>query len=214
MSTRTKLFSIIASALLISASSQAAPAKTGESFKAIGEITATSTEQLIQGWPAKSKEVAQTTIKKYGQPHEVTTSMLVWNNNGPWKRTIIYREPVKHSFPIEHQDVMQQFVNYQVPPQKFDELALYDGSVVAERTNGELSARCDKEPMNILALNLAHDVATGKKTVESARAYYAKTAMAFMNGKSDPYVEKLQFETMPNAGDPDKPAPGAKMAAK
>ena len=46
-----------------------------------------------------------------------------------------------------------------------------------ERTR-EISARCDKEEMNFLALNLANDVATGNKTIEKARIYYAEAAMA------------------------------------
>lgn len=38
-----------------------------------------------------------------------------------------------------------------------------------ERTRGELAARCDKEEMNYLALNLANDIATGKVDVDEAR---------------------------------------------
>lgn len=65
-----------------------------------------------------------------------------------------------------------------VPPDKFDDLALYDGSVIVERTKGEISARCDQEPMNFLALNLAHDIITGKRSVGDARKTYAEKAMA------------------------------------
>lgn len=57
--------------------------------------------------------------------------------------------------------------------------------------------------MNFLALNLAHDVATGKKTVKEARAYYAKSAMDFMQGKMDPYVQELKFTTGGDTKDPD-----------
>jgi len=92
-----------------------------------------------------------------------------------------------------------------VPLGKYDDLARYDGSVIAERTKGELSARCDKEEMNYLALNLAHDVATGRRTVEDARRFYAETAMATMKGEMPPYVQRLQFD--PSRGgtaDPDK----------
>lgn len=84
-------------------------------------------------------------IEKYGAPNEYTESMLIWNNNGPWKRTIVYKEEVDHHFPMPHKDVLEQFVNRNVPVEKFTELAQYDGSVIVERTKGEISARCDKE---------------------------------------------------------------------
>ncbi len=133
--------------------------------------------------------------------------MLIWYNNGPWKRTILYKEEIPHDFPKPHTDLLQQFIDYKTPVDKSDELATYDGSVIVERTKGEISARCDKEEMNFLALNLANDVATGNKTVEEARMYYAKAAMAFMNGEKDPYTQGLQF-TVPhgNTGDRDMPA--------
>jgi hypothetical protein len=61
--------------------------------------------------------------------------------------------------------------------------------------------------MNFLALNLANDVASGKKTVEEARAYYARAAKEFMQGKMDPYTKQLQFQiSKVNTADPDSPA--------
>ncbi len=165
-------------------------------------------QSAISGWPPKPQEVGREMIQKYGQPDEVTASMLIWNSNGPWKRTILYREEVPHTFPMKHTDLLEQFVDYRVPPDKFDELARYDGSVIVERTKGEISARCDKEDMNLLALNLANDIVTGKRSVENARSFYAKTAMAFKAGKKDPYTQQLQF-SVPKGGtaDPDRPMP-------
>ena len=54
--------------------------------------------------------------------------MLVWYNNGPWKRTIISREELPHSYPKPHTDLLEKFINYSVPPEKFDDLAMYDGA--------------------------------------------------------------------------------------
>ncbi len=165
-------------------------------------------DAMIADWPATPQKVARETIAKYGPPHEATSSMLVWHANGPWKRTILSRDEVPHEFPMKHTDVLEQSIDYRVPPDRFDELAAYDGSVIVERTKGEMSARCDKEEMNFLALNLAHDVATGKKTVAGAREFYAKTAMAFKQGKKDPYTQGLQFAVgKGGTGDPDKPMP-------
>ncbi|MGE3597130.1 MAG: hypothetical protein AB7N70_16415 [Dehalococcoidia bacterium] len=115
---------------------------------------------------------------------------------------------------MPHKDVLEQFVAYRVPPDKFDELANYDGSVIVERTKGEISARCDKEPMNFLALNLAHDIVEGKRSVEDARQFYAKTAMETMQGKKPEYVQKLHFSPSQRTSDADTPAKDMKEMMK
>jgi hypothetical protein len=171
-------------------------------------IAADKTAQdVIADWPAKPKEAAQAMVAKYGPPGGVTSQALIWWDKGPWKEIVVNRREVPHSFPKPHTDLLEQAIDYRVPPDRFDELAHYDGSVIVERTKGTMSARCDKEEMNFLALNLAHDVVTGKRTVANARKTYADTAMAFMKGEKRPYTQKLQFEVAKGgAGDPDQPA--------
>ena len=43
-------------------------------------------------------------------------------------------------------------MNYRVPPEKLNDLGRDDGSVVVARTNGEISARCDKDGANFQRL--------------------------------------------------------------
>ncbi len=174
----------------------------------LSSVTANEAKGIISSWPAKTQEVATAVMAKYGAPNEITATMLVWHNNGPWKRTVIHKEPVQHNFPMPHLDLLEQFINYQVPEEQFDDLARYDGSVVVAKTVGEMSARCDKEGANFLAINLANDIAMGKKNVEEARSYYARAIKEMMQGKMDPYLEKLQFSPMSNTKSPDQPAPG------
>lgn len=170
-------------------------------------VSMDAVDEIIGMWPDVPREVAQTVMEKYGPPQEATASLLIWHKNGPWKRTILCRDVVQHDFPVPHPDLLEQFVDYQVPPDKFDELAQYDGSVIVERTKGEISARCDKEEMNFLAINLANDIVEGKRSVEEARQFYAETAMAFKEGQSDPYVEGFVFEVPEGeTADPDEPA--------
>ena len=83
-------------------------------------------------------------------------------------------------------------------------LARFDGSVMAERTTGELSARCHDEQANFLALNLMHDIVTGKKNAKEAREYYAREFADYRRKKPTPYMERLRFT--PSTGgtrDPD-----------
>ena len=161
-----------------------------------------SAQAILANWPTKPAEVGQLMIRKYGTPDEATPRILRWHGDGGWKRSILYREEVPHNFPMPHTDLLEQVIDYRVPPDKFDELAAYDGSVIVERTKGEISARCDKEEMNFLALNLANDIVTGKRSVEEARQFYAQTAMAFKQGRKDPYTQRLQFQ-VPQSGTPD-----------
>ena len=178
-----------------------------EATPSASPVAMETVDQIVSAWPDVPREVAQTVMDKYGPPQEATPSRLIWFDNAPWKRTILYRDVVQHDFPIPHPDLLEQFIDYQAPLEMYDELAVYDGSVIVERTKGEISARCDKEEMNFLAINLANDVATGARTAEEARQFYAETAMAFMEGTSDPYVEGFVFE-VPEGGtaDPDEPA--------
>lgn len=164
-----------------------------------------SAASVIADWPATPKEVAQKTIEKYGEPDGVTKDMLVWTDNGPWKKTSVSREEIPHDFPVPHTDLMKQEIDYRVPADKFDDLARYDGSVIVERTKGTIAARCDKEEANFLALNLAHDIVTGKKTAEQAREAYAKDVKASMMGEKPAYMQKLQFSVPKgNTADADR----------
>jgi hypothetical protein len=89
-----------------------------------------------------------------------------------------------------------------VPPDKFDALAAYDGSVIAERTKGELAARCDMEEANFLALNLAHDIVTGIRSVAQARQFYAEV---MQEKRPTEYLQGLRFQVPRTAqGDPDR----------
>ncbi len=158
----------------------------------------------LKSWPEASQMAAKEMMDKYGKPQIMSERMLVWVNNGVWSRTIVYKHEAQHNFPVPHKDVMQQFIGYKIANlDKVDELAEFDGSVVFDRTQGEISARCDKEANNILALNLANDVATGKKSVKEAREFYGKTIMAAMKGEKPEYTQKLMFSGDTNAADPD-----------
>lgn len=149
--------------------------------------------ETIQGWPKESQEATQLVIDKYGEPDEVTATSLTWIRPGPWKRIVATKEFYEHRFPTPHMDCVESVIDYRVPVGKLDEMARFDGSVIVERTVGEVSARCHDEEANFLALNLMHDIATGRKTVDEARAYYGKEFLDYRRKKPTPYMEKLRF---------------------
>ena len=157
-----------------------------------------------EAWPKESREAAQLVIDKYGPPTEATPSQLTWHNVGPWTRIVASREFYQHDFPAPHIDAVESVINYHVPPDKVSELARFDGSVVVERTAGEVSARCHDEEANLLALNLMHDIVTGQRDVEDARSYYAKEFLDARRKRPTPYMEGLRFASDDReAPDPD-----------
>ena len=161
----------------------------------------------LSSWPEASRMAVMEIINKYGKPDAVGQEMLAWNDKGPWIMIHIDKKDAKHSFPIEHTDMMKETIRYDVPIEKFDDLAEFDGSIIVDRTQGFMSARCDKEANNFLALNLANDIVTGKKTVAQARKAYGDIVKEKMNGGNPPYMEGLTFTPKGN-GDPDKNTTG------
>lgn len=186
-----------------------AAATTARTQMMSGDMT-DKANNMVNSWPMDSQKAAKKVMAKYGAPNEATASMLVWHNNGPWKRTVASRTSTPHMFPGPHPDSVEQVISYRVPLDKYDDLARYDGSVTVDRTKGELAARCDLEEMNLLALNLAHDVITGKRSVEGARGFYARVVKMFkMQKKVHPYQMRLMFQphAMSMGADPDKISP-------
>lgn len=158
----------------------------------------------IQAWPEASREAAQLVIDKYGEPDEASDTLLTWHRPGPWKRMQASRAFHEHRFPTAHTDSVESFLDYRVPIEKIEEITQFDGSVMVDRTAGEVSARCHDEEANFLALNLMHDIVTGTKTVEEARAYYGKEFLDYRRKKPTPYMEALRFTPRRgDAGDPD-----------
>lgn len=157
-------------------------------------------EEITADWPETSvgqqgpKRSAGKMVEKYGPPDEATPNRLVWHENGPWKRTEVRADGPIHRFPIPHVDHLYQAIDYGAPPEAYDDLAAFDGSIQVRRTAGELVAACHREDANVLALNLAHEVATGQRSVEQARENSAAIMAERMAGGSPEYATAFQFD--------------------
>jgi hypothetical protein len=188
-----------AAAVATSMAAQAAPPDAKPDAGSVVEVT--------KDWPAASKTAASEMLQKYGPPQEATATMLIWRGNGPWKRTIVHKTGVDHAFATPHQDVLEQTIEYKVPLNFFNALAVYNGSLIADRTRGELTAWCDREATNMLSLNLAQDILRGRITAERAREAHAQAMRELQAGRPPETMQKLT--TPPPQGDladPDTPA--------
>ncbi len=169
-------------------------ANSARAQTATGQNDRSTVDKMISGWPNRPKLGAEQMLAKYGIPQEATSEQLIWHNQGPYRRITVTKSEDHHDFPKPHMDYMEHTISYAVPAEKADALSAYDGSLTFDRTRGEMSARCDLEGHNILTLNLAHDIVTGKKSADEARKAFGENVVADTQGKYPPYTTALQFE--------------------
>ena len=174
-----------------------------ETEEGVGQRTdAAEVERIVDAWPDAQKNVARQMLTKYGPPNEATPTQLFWYQNAPWKRTVLSRDVVSHNWPAPHSDFLTQAIDYRVPPEMTHLITMFDGSIVVDRTRGEVAARCDSEAANVLGLNMVHEIVTGKRTVEDAREISTQNTVAYNLGRAAPYAERLLFE-VPEDGTQD-----------
>jgi hypothetical protein len=162
-------------------------------------------ERTISRWPRAPQASARRLIEAYGPPDEHSPSTLTWYRTPDgWKRTVLTRHQVPHDFPLHHTDFLEQFIDYRVPLEMYSALAEFDGSVMVERTRGELSARCAGTSMNFAAVNLANDIVCGRRTVAEAREEYVRLYQAVQRGEHPSYAEAFLFRlSRVDTRDPD-----------
>ena len=156
-------------------------------------VTQEQVDAIIENWPPAPRQVVPDIVEKYGLPNEATPTMLIWHDSGPWKRTIVTSDETAHDFPTPHTDFFSQTINYDVPPEKLPELAEFDGSLIVYRTAGQVTASCDNESANFLAVNLMHDIVTGRRTAEEARKELAEQQAAWLLNREAPHAQGIQF---------------------
>lgn len=160
-------------------------------------------DRLLRIWPPNSRKLCGEIIDTYGLPHEITETMAIWHYNGPWKRTVVHRNGVQHNVPHPHIDLLEQTVDAKVNPELFSEIATFDGSIILDKTRGEMTCYCESERANTLILNLAHDIILGRKTAEGARDVLMKSSDFFHSQLPNPYRESLQFTSTIETTNPD-----------
>ncbi len=148
-------------------------------------------DEVVSGWTDTARLAAQLMMKRYGSPDEVGSSRLVWNGNGPWKRTIVRQLPAKEL------GVLEQTMAYRLTPAQASVLTEMDGRLSCDVARMELSSRSDREEVNFLRLNLANDVINGRLTAQEARESYARILSLEQAGKASKYMSSLSYGARP-----------------
>ncbi len=148
---------------------------------------------VIRAWPRGPAAAARVMIVKYGTPARFGKHALVWEDMGPWKRTVVYSNAWPMFVGATDKDFLEQTIARPVPPSKIPALTLFDRRLRIDEERGELSSRSESEEANFLALNLAEELISGRRTVSDAKGFYAKTLALSQAGKSSPYLEGLMY---------------------
>lgn len=148
---------------------------------------ATDAEEIAAGWPDPSRLQARAMIEKYGEPHRRDDLSLTWFGLFGGRRTVIHKA-------LPGQLEIEQVVLYRVPAAKVADLTNFDPRITVKRKEAEMSARTDGLRTSLLTLNLAHEIASGFKTVPEAKEFRERQTRLAAAGKSSRYLDRLTFE--------------------
>jgi hypothetical protein len=148
-------------------------------------------ESSIRNWPERPRAAARALIAKYGEPTRFSDDDLVWFDNGPWRKTVVYRD-APQGF-LHAKNILEQSISYDVPPGKLAKLKSFDGGLSFDKKSGELTSRAETETLNFLVLNLADEIVTDKRSPDESRDFYRKTLRLSESGKTSAYMGGFLF---------------------
>ena len=152
-------------------------------------------EAVIRNYDPEAQLTARGLFSLYGMPDEASATHMVWLDRGPFLSTVVDAKCTPTNFPVPHHACVEQSVAYPVGNAlgKFDALGAFDGALSLKRTQGILTVRHDSPALNLIALNLAHEIITGRRNWQQARAYFGQAARAVRSGVAVPYAQGLVF---------------------
>lgn len=166
--------------------------ETAEEAAAAAAGRAFLSEAVVDNWWPASAAAARRLIGRYGPPDEVRFDSLAWRGRGQWRSVVVRDVTPPYGEPGEV-PVIAQTVEFPMTAAQVEYVAAYDGALRFDAGAGELTAVSGREEYNHLRLNLADDVARGRKTPEQARDFAARARALENAGKTPPYLLGLRF---------------------
>lgn len=147
---------------------------------------------VIDPWSPAAVSVARRMMDLYGSPDAVAPDRLTWFSKGPWLRTVVRDRPGVYRSPRDF-DIVIQTVRYPVTREQAFAIVGFSDALVVDVDHGEISSGAPREEVNFVNLNLADEVARGRKSVEEAQVAYRRLLALAAAGKSTPYAAGLRF---------------------
>jgi YHS domain-containing protein len=161
-----------------------------------GAASAPSIDAAVASWPAPVRAEVVRLAEKYGPPKETAAARIVWEDGEPFARVVVHKDGA----------AVEQTLRHRLEPAQAERLASFH-HVKVDVAKGEVTARHASESLNLVALNLAQDVATGAKTVDQADARWAELEKAVKAGKTPPESQRLAFEPVVGEDATEKGSP-------
>jgi hypothetical protein len=157
---------------------EAKESKTAQTEKE--QISEERLSEVTTDWPEQNMELKDRLVEKYGRPHEATSSMVIWHNNGPWVKTVLTNETGAQ--------MLRQTASFHIPAERMGEVSMYNQNITFDRARSEVTANSQREELNFLALNLAKEIVDGRMSPFEARRQYANLSGSM---KRDGYMDSL-----------------------
>lgn len=194
---RTRFRPVLAAALAAAACGNIPPVRdpAGDTPEA-AEGRAFLAEAVVVNWWPYSALAARRLLERYGVPDEVHPDELVWRGRGPWRRIAARNVTPPYAKP-EDLGVVGQAVRLTLTPEQAAAVREFDRRLGYEAKERQLEARSDREEVNVLRMNLAHDLARGLMTPAQARHLFGRILVMENAGKTSPYLSGLRFTPEP-----------------
>jgi hypothetical protein len=152
-------------------------------------------EAVVGRWSNSPAMAARALIEKHGVPDEVHAEDLVWYGAGAWSRTVV-RDVDPDAARGEGGDLgmIEQTLDVDLTPSQAADVVAFDPRADYDPEERTLTVRSDREELNTLRMNLAHDVIVGKLSPERARASFQSIVSYEESGKNSPSLQDLQFD--------------------
>ncbi|MFI5361927.1 MAG: hypothetical protein ACHQ49_08165 [Elusimicrobiota bacterium] len=146
-------------------------------------------EAVVESWPLLPRSAALMLISKYGEPTRFEDDSLIWEGNGPWKKTVVHRAAPRSFLGFRGKNILEQSISYAVPNDQLAALDSFEKNLRYDEKEGELSSTSESEKRNYLTLNLAAEIIAGKRTVDEARDFSMRMINLSEAGKAAPYMD-------------------------
>jgi hypothetical protein len=173
-----------------------------------------TTDEIMKEWSVTPRITAQQIRSKYGEPSEGSMQMLAWENKEPWKRIEVRNEEVEHKFPKKHTECATFTLEHSFSPDKLKDLSELNGSILVDKTKGQIHVRAKDEQTAITEINIANNVAQGMLSLEEAKQLAAQEIQKVEQALPSQYSQKLMFSPKKSAdpGEAVSPISGDLMA--
>lgn len=127
--------------------------------------------KMLPDWSHETKKAVAFMFQKYGLPTDVSDQSLTWYNNGIWKKTTVYKNPLSLSKPHAHIGMFEQVFAF--GKHAFISVEKIDENAKTDTLTGEITLLNESEELNYLTLNLVADIVSQRKTVQEAQNQYS-----------------------------------------